>query len=42
MKIVIEVDKSRRAVGSKSSNHEYDDEHEDWMIKGPGDILYGD
>ena len=42
MKIVIEVDKSRCVVGWNSSNHEYDDEHEDWVIKSPGDILYGD
>ena len=42
MKGVLELDKSRRVVGSSPSNGRYDEEHEQWMSKGAGGPLYGD
>ena len=42
MKGVLEVDKTRRVVGSSSSNGKYDEEQEDWMSVDPGDSHYGD
>ena len=42
MKGVLEVDKSRRVVGSSPSNGRYDEEYEEWMSKDSLDSHYGD